>query len=148
VVNEGETVSVTIKDVDLIKRRISLSLRDAEGDPWLEVPEKFPVGKTIQGTIEKKADFGFFVSVAPGITGLLPKSKISKSYDAASIEKLKEGAAIFVVVEEVNPWERKMTLGPGGDADTQNWQDYSKDTPSSMGALGEKLQEAMKRKRK
>lgn len=148
VVNEGETVTVTIKAVDLVKRRISLSLREAEGDPWLEVPEKYPVGKSIQGTVEKRENFGFFISVAPGVTGLLPKSKISKSYDAASIEKLKEGDAISVVVEELDPWERKMTLGPGGEIDTQNWQEYSKDAPSAMGALGEKLQEALKPKTK
>jgi hypothetical protein len=41
-----------------------------------------------------------------------------------------------------------MTLGPGGELDTQDWQDYSKEAPSAMGALGEKLQEALKQKTK
>ena len=65
----GETVTVVVKVVEPEKRRISLSLRDAEGDPWSEVLERFPAGKRVEGVIEKKEKFGYFVRLAPGITG-------------------------------------------------------------------------------
>ncbi len=148
VVAEGETVSVLIKDIDVEKQRMSLSLRDAEGDPWLEVADKYPVGQSVEGMIENKESFGFFVRLEPGVTGLLPKSKIADSYDASSIEKLKEGDAITVVVEELNPGERKVTLGPGDAADMKNWKRFNEEDTSSLGALGEKLQEALARSRK
>ena len=57
-VTVGETVSVLIKEVDLEKRRISLSIRDAEGDPWIDVSEKYTAGQAIEGILEKKESFG------------------------------------------------------------------------------------------
>ena len=41
IVNPGESVAVMIKDIDLDQRRISLSMRDAEGDPWVDIKEKY-----------------------------------------------------------------------------------------------------------
>jgi small subunit ribosomal protein S1 len=82
----------------------------------------------------------------PGITGLLPKSKISKSYDPASIEKLKEGDAITVKVEEINPKERRITLDVSDSTQGDGWKEFSKDQESPMGALGEKLMKALKDK--
>jgi len=148
VVAEGEIVSVMIKDVDVEKRRISLSLKDAEGDPWLDVAERYPVGQSVEGTVENKESFGFFIRLEPGVTGLLPKSKIADSYDASSIEKLKEGDAITIIVEELNPGERKITLGPGDSADVKNWKGFNEDKSPSLGTLGEKLQEALARNKK
>ncbi len=148
VVAEGEIVSVMIKDVDVEKRRISLSLKDAEGDPWLDVAEKYPVGQSVEGTVEKKESFGLFIRLEPGVTGLLPKSKIADSYDAASIEKLKQGDAITIIVEALNPGERKITLGPGDSADVKNWKGFNEDKTPSLGTLGEKLQEALARNKK
>jgi small subunit ribosomal protein S1 len=54
IVTPGESVFVLVKDLDLANRRISLSIRDAEGDPWSEVPHKYSVGQRVEGVIEKK----------------------------------------------------------------------------------------------
>ncbi|MFC1828496.1 S1 RNA-binding domain-containing protein [Thermodesulfobacteriota bacterium] len=72
VVSPGQAVSVMVKSCDPKKRRISLSLRDAEGDPWLNVPEKYRSGQAVKGSIEKKENFGYFVLLEPGVTGFLP----------------------------------------------------------------------------
>jgi len=146
VVSAGDTVSVMIKDMDIPKKRISLSLRDAEGDPWMDIQAKYPAGRTLKGTIEKKESYGLFISLEPGITGLLPKSKLSKSHVAASIERLREGEYLPVIIEALNPEDRKITLAPADAADTDNWQEYAQDGNQSLGSLGEKLQAAMKRK--
>jgi len=148
VVHAGDLVSVMIKDVDLAKKRLSLSLRDAEGDPWLVAQNKYAIGTSVRGTVEKKESFGLFISLEPGITGLLPKSKMPKSYDAASIEKLKQGDTLMVMIEELNPQEKKMTLAPADSSDLENWQHYIEEGQSALGSLGEKLQAAMKRKNK
>jgi small subunit ribosomal protein S1 len=147
-VTPGDTVSVLVKAVDAENKRISLSMKDAEGDPWIEVPDKYPPGKAVSGTLEKKERFGYFITLAPGITGLMPISKISKSYDAGQIEKMKPGDAITVIVEEVNPRERKISLGPGDSADGEAWQEFTKPQSGPMGALGEKLQQALQAKEK
>ena len=143
VVNPGETVSVVVKEIDAVKRRISLSIKDAEGDPWLDVQEKYHVGQVVEGNIEKKEPFGYFVTLAPGITGLLPKSGIKRSPQPSMIEKLKPGNTITVVIEQLKPDERRITLGPGDSRDEGDWRGFAKDTQKSLGSLGEKLQQAL-----
>jgi small subunit ribosomal protein S1 len=143
IVSPGENVFVLIKDLDLANRRISLSIRDAEGDPWGEVPQKYSVGQTVEGVIEKKEKFGYFITLSPGVTGLLPKSKISQSSQSTAIDKLKEGSTIPVVIAEISDRERKMTLAPGTSGDEHDWQQFTEEDQSSLGALGEKLQEAL-----
>jgi len=143
IVTPGESVFVLVKDLDLANRRISLSIRDAEGDPWSEVPQKYSAGQRVEGVIEKKEKFGYFITLSPGVTGLLPKSKISQSSQSTAIEKLKEGNTIPVVITEISAKERKMTLAPGTSGDEQDWQQFTKEDQSSLGSLGEKLQEAL-----
>jgi small subunit ribosomal protein S1 len=146
-VSIGETVSVLIKEVDLEKRRLSLSIRDAEGDPWIDVAEKYTAGQALEGILEKKENFGYFITLEPGITGLLPKSNIRKLSEPSVVEKVKEGDVIPVLIESINPEERKITLAPGNAADEQNWQTFTDSSKSSMGSLGEKLQRAMSQKK-
>ena len=147
VVTVGETVSVMIKEIDLEKRRLSLSIRDAEGDPWVTVAGKYTIGQSVEGILEKKEKFGFFISLEPGITGLMPKSRLGGSHKLTEIAKLREGDSLPVVIEAIDTAERKMTLIPADTGDEQNWQKFSSNSPSSMGSLGEKLQHALDRKK-
>jgi len=144
VVTPGEKVSVLVKELDAKARRISLSIRDALGDPWIEVSDKFSVGQVVNGTLEKKEKFGYFVALAPGITGLLPKSKISGAEKPAIIGQLKEGDSLVVTVEEILPRERKIILIPGDSKDDDAWKNFAQpEAPLSNSDLAEKLQKAM-----
>ncbi len=146
-VSVGETVSVLIKEIDLEKKRLALSIRDAEGDPWVAVSDKYTTGQALEGILEKKENFGYFVTLEPGITGLLPKSNIHRLSEPAVVEKLKEGDLIPVLIENINPAERKITLAPGNTADERNWQTFTNSSNSAMGSLGEKLQHALSKKK-
>jgi small subunit ribosomal protein S1 len=147
VVTPGETVSVLVKEIDAGGRRISLSIRDAEGDPWIEVSDKFSVGQVVTGTLEKKEKFGYFVTLAPGITGLLPKSKITGIAKPTAIEQLKIGDLLAVTVAEIHPLERKITLTPGGSKGEADWKDFTPAaTRAPMSDLAEKLLRAMSSK--
>ena len=147
VVSPGEDVSVMVKQVDADKKRLSLSIRDAEGDPWIDVTEKYSVGQALEGLLEKKEKFGYFVTLEPGVTGLLPKSNLARLQGASQLEKLQPGDAIPVIVEAVNAPERRITLAPGNTADERNWQSFAGGSRSSLGSLGEKLQHALDRKK-
>ncbi len=146
IVNSGDTVNVLIKEIDMDKKRVSLSIRDAEGDPWVGIQEKYKVGQTIKGTIEKKERFGYFIILEPGITGLLPKSKIGQSYKPALIEKLREGDSITVVIHDIDPGQRRITLDPGDSMHNDKWKEYAGDDSKPMSSLGEKLRLALKTK--
>lgn len=147
VVSPGDLVNVVVKEVDIPKRRISLSIKDAEGDPWMEVDVKYRVGQALEGTLEKKEKFGYFIALEPGITGLLPASKIRAAQKSSEIEKLKAGDPVTVIIEEIHAKERKMTLGPVDSAEEGDWKKFSKqgDKPSTL--LGEKLRRAMEEKK-
>ena len=146
VVQVGEIVAVVVKEIDLARRRVSLSIKDAEGDPWLDVPEKYRVGLSVNGTIERKEKFGYFVSLEPGVTGLLPVSKIKNSLKPGQIEKLKQGDSITVLVEEVHPSERKITLSPGDAKDEEGWKEFAESDQRKTSFFGEKLQQALQKK--
>lgn len=151
VVSPGDAVVVSIKTIDTLARRISLSLKDAEGDPWNDIDSKYAVGQTVSGILEKKEPFGMFITLEPGVTGLLPKSRIEAAPDPSAADRLKPGDAVLVVVQEIHPGERKITLGLPESGDQKAWQDYSADrtpapTVSSMGDLGDKLRAALKSK--
>ena len=149
VVKAGETVSVVIKEVDAKARRISLSLRDALGDPWLEVPDKFSVGQVIIGTVEKKEKFGYFITLAPGITGLLPKSKFGGAEKPGLIEQLKAGDPIAVTVEEIHSFDRKITLAPGDAKEEGAWKNFAETANRApVSDLAEKLRLAMESKKR
>ena len=147
VVNPGETVNVMIKTIDVTHRKVSLSIRDAAGDPWLEVAEKYAVGQSVNGTIEKKERFGYFVSLEPGIQGLLPKSKIAASTMSAQIEKLKEGSTISVTISSIDTDLRRISLAPPDSVDTGEWRKFADQSQQSLGALGEKLKAALASKK-
>ncbi len=142
VVKTGEVVGVMIKNIDAAARRISLSMKDVEGDPWLAVGERYRVGQTVHGRIEKKEPFGIFVSLEPGITGLLPKSNLDRSSDGQRIASLREGEAVPVVVHAVNAEERKITLAAGDAAEETNWRAFTGQS-EVMGSLGAKLKKAL-----
>lgn len=146
IVEVNDETEVMIKEIKPDTRRISLSIRDAEGDPWIDVERKYPVGKKVEGIIEKKEAFGIFVILEPGITGLLPKSRLKRYHSPAAIDKLKTGDAMHVVITQVQPEEKKLTLDPADASDEDDWKAYSQGAQSSLGSLGEILQKAMKDK--
>ena len=149
IVQPGESVSVLVKEVDAGGRRISLSIRDAEGDPWADVSEKYSPGQKVMGTLEKKEPFGYFVTLEPGVTGLLPKSKIQRAAQAGDLEKLKEGDSLPVTLEEIRTRDRRITLGPGDSAEEGAWKNFTQTSVTPpMSDLAEKLQQALSSKKK
>jgi len=160
VVSSGDVVPVTVKKIDPAARRISLSMKDAEGDPWIDIEKNYPVGRPVSGRIEKKEKFGFFIELEPGITGLLPASKIRDAAEKGGrdVEQLKPGDTIRVVVDTIDTAGRKISLGLGDSPDEDDWKAYEKEArrpeakeqPQSgggLGDLGEKLKAAIKDRR-
>lgn len=148
VVQPGQVLPVMVKEVDTDRRRIGLSIRDAEGDPWQDVERKLAKGQPVDGTVEKQESFGIFVRLAPGIVGLLPKSAVSRSPEAARMEKLKPGDTVAVTIENINAAERKISLKPRDSGDEDAWRSYQAETggSSSLSALGEQLARALKKR--
>ncbi|MDR2051314.1 MAG: S1 RNA-binding domain-containing protein [Deltaproteobacteria bacterium] len=111
----GDTVSVKVKEVDPEKRRVSLSLREAAGDPWAGAEEDFPLDSEQSGRLEKRADFGLFIALAPGVTGLMPNSLLAGTSGKSKFDRLSVGETVQVRIAELNAQTRKITLAPAGE---------------------------------
>ena len=72
-----DTVEAVILSINPAERRLSLGLKQALGDPWTVVPQKFPAGSVIEGPVARLTKFGAFVQLAEGIEGLVHISEIS-----------------------------------------------------------------------
>ena len=72
-----DTVEAVILSITPAERRLSLGLKQALGDPWTVVPQKFPAGSVIEGPVTRLTKFGAFVQLAEGIEGLVHISEIS-----------------------------------------------------------------------
>src|SRR5262249_13701007 len=76
-VKPGETVEAVVVGVNAAGSRMSLGLKQALGDPWAEVPQKFPVGSVVEGPVTSITKFGAFVQIAEGVEGMIHVSEIS-----------------------------------------------------------------------
>lgn len=146
----GDRVKVKILKIseEDSRLRISLSIKQGGGsaDPWLEIPMKYPVGTIFEGVVDKKEAFGIFVTILPGITGLLPKSKWRDVIESKPYESAKRGDLLKVQIDEIKFEERKVSLGvPSGDED-QSWREHQKasSTSSGFGALAAAFSKAKK----
>ena len=145
VVTTGETVGVVIKGIDIEKKRISLSIRDALGDPWIGVSQKYTPGTLVEGLVEKKESFGIFIQLEEGVTGLLPSSNIKRSANTAAFDSLKPGDTVKVMVENTEEDQRRISLTPPDQKEVGNWKQYAKPEKKTMGTMGDLLMEAMKK---
>ncbi len=76
-VKTGETVEVVILGVNSANSGLSLGLKQALGDPWIDVAQKFPVGSVIEGPVTSITKFGAFVQLVEGVEGMVHVSEIS-----------------------------------------------------------------------
>ena len=109
--NVGEAVEVEVIRVEADKGRVGLSIRRLQSDPWTDFVAAHPVGSTLTGNVVRLQDFGAFVSVAPGIEGLLHVSAISaESRINHPQEVLTGGQDIEVVIEKIELDRRRVGL--------------------------------------
>ncbi|MCA9735885.1 30S ribosomal protein S1, partial [candidate division KSB1 bacterium] len=98
----GEKVKVSILSVDKDKNRISLSMKDLAPDPWEKYSAELVIGNSFKGTVVRKADFGLFVQLAPGIDGLLHVSQIKSN--------TKLGDADYAIGKTLTGWIRSLDI--------------------------------------
>lgn len=112
VVKPGETVEAVILSVKPDERRISLGLKQALGDPWADVTQKFAVGSAIEGPVTNLTKFGAFVQLSEGIEGMVHVSDISadKRIDHPQ-DVLKAGQTVKALVLAIDPEKRQIRLG-------------------------------------
>jgi small subunit ribosomal protein S1 len=128
VVKVGDMVTVTVKDIDPVQKRIALTMKQVEQDPWFEAAARFPVGKEVKGVVERLKPFGAIVELAPGLTGLLPVGMIKRKFGEAYKPQTVPGKELDVKIANLDQAARKVLLSlvgvEEGDADQRDYLEY------------------------
>jgi small subunit ribosomal protein S1 len=112
VVKPGDTVDVVVLGVNPADRRISLGLKQALGDPWADVPQRFPVGAVVEGTVISLQKFGAFVQLSEGVEGMIHVGDISAEKRINHPQdELKMNQVVKAQVLEIDGEKRRLRLG-------------------------------------
>jgi small subunit ribosomal protein S1 len=112
VVKPGETVEVVILQVNAAEHRLSLGLKQALGDPWAEVAQRFAVGSAVEGPVTNLTKFGAFVQLSEGIEGMVHVSDITAEKRINSPhDMLRVGQVVKAQVLAIDLEKRQMRLG-------------------------------------
>ena len=106
IIEIGQEIDVVVSEVDADKRRLSLSLRAIEPNPWEQVADTHHVGSRIKGVVRNLTDFGAFVEIVPGVDGLVHISDMSWTrrinHPSEVVQKGEEVEAVITSVDVVN----------------------------------------------
>lgn len=112
VLRKGQEVKVEVISIDSDRKRIGLSMKRQEIDPWDEVATTYEVGQLVQGTITKLTKFGAFARLvdAPDIEGLIHISELSEQRVNHPKEVVREGDKLTLRVVKVDVKNRRLGL--------------------------------------
>jgi len=109
VLTVGEEVEVYVLRVDRDRKRIGLSLKRLQPDPWHVAEEKYEVGQIVKGTITNIVDFGAFARIEDGIEGLIHVTELSDG-DFAPRDLVREGEELYVKILSMDGDRQRMGL--------------------------------------
>jgi small subunit ribosomal protein S1 len=112
IVATSQEVDVLILDVDEPKRRISLGLKQAQGNPWEVFLEAHPPGSILEGEIRNITEFGLFIGIGPELDGMVHMSDLS--WDEAgetAMAKFEKGQVVKAKVLDVDVEKERISLG-------------------------------------
>lgn len=119
VLEVGQEIEAAILQLDWQRDRISLSMKSLIADPWDSATERYPLGSKHVGKVVRLADFGAFVSLEPGIDGLVHDSELNKASGDGPRGglSLKLGQELSVEVLGVDMDRRRISLKPAASAE-------------------------------
>ncbi len=108
----GDEVDVVVLDIKPSDRRVSLGIKQALPDPWLQTAEKYPVGTVVTGKVRNIAEFGAFIEIEDGFDGLVHVGDVSWTGRVKNPhEVFKKGEPITAKVLKIDPENRRVSLG-------------------------------------
>ena len=130
VVNEGDIIEAQILRINLEDKKISLSLKALQPDPWDVIGETINEGDIVSGVIENVVNFGAFIKISNGLTGLLPASKIKIA--KVDLDSKNVGEEFKVRIVKIDKDAKRISLEPTNmpesfNDDKDGWHKYKKE---------------------
>ncbi|MEO8607793.1 MAG: S1 RNA-binding domain-containing protein [Chloroflexota bacterium] len=125
VLNVGDEVQVYVLRLDTEGKRIGLSLKRLQKNPWAQAEELYHVGQLVEGVVSRVAQFGAFVSLDPGIEALLHASQLSEPPPIDPTLIVHEGQHLLMRVISIEPDRQRLglSLKEVGDEEKAKWQE-------------------------
>jgi len=144
VVNIGDKVDVYILHLDDQGKRIGLSLKRLQPNPWSLVDDLYHIGQLVEGTISRVEPFGAFVSLDPGIEALLHVSQMTDNSNEEPIRHLYEGQKLLMRVISIESDKQRLglSLKEVTDAEQEQWDERQIEEIAEAQALARAEEEA------
>jgi len=142
----GEEIEVVLLNVDLEKQKVSLGIKQLEGDIWEDFFQRQKVGDVLKVKIVRIADFGVFVEIMPGIEGVVFNSELDDNRIENPAEVFKIGEEKMAKIIKLNPSARKISLSfrqAQMDQQKKEFQKYLEGQSDRL-TLGDLLREQLK----
>lgn len=110
VVDVGDKIDVKVKDVDVERERISLSLRALQPSPWDAIDDIYNEGDLVEGTVSNVVNFGAFVTLPEGIEGLIHSSEMEIIGPGTPEDVVQVGDDVLVRIVSIEPDRHRMAL--------------------------------------
>jgi small subunit ribosomal protein S1 len=112
IVSTSQEVEVVVLDVDASKRRVSLGLKQATGNPWERFLESHPIGSTVEGEVKNATEFGLFIGLDGDIDGMVHLSDIDwNTAGEEAMARFKKGESVKARVLDVDVEKERISLG-------------------------------------
>ena len=112
IVSTSQEVEVQVLEVDPVKRRISLGLKQTIRNPWEVFVESHPIGSTVEGEVKNKTEFGLFLGLEGDVDGMVHLSDLDwKRPGEQVIDEYKKGDIVHAQVLDVDVEKERISLG-------------------------------------
>src|SRR6195952_1203779 len=112
IVSTSQEVEVQVLEVDAVKRRISLGLKQTLSNPWESFAERFPVGSIVEGDVKNKTEFGLFIGLDGDVDGMVHLSDLDWNRPGEQvIDDFKKGDIVRAQVLDVDVEKERISLG-------------------------------------
>ncbi len=145
----GSTVQGWIRDIDTDNHRIGLTMRRVpDRNPWERIEMRYQEGQIVEGTVENGADFGVFVELEPGLSGLIPISELGVERDTDPRTVFPPGEKVKVKIMTLDPGRQRISLSVKAYKKDQERQEYANhmnkgSSEPTMTGFGAQLQAAL-----
>jgi small subunit ribosomal protein S1 len=110
VLKPGDKVRVYVLSVDNDRKRIALSIKRTQNEPWSTVSERYHLGQTVEGTITQLASFGAFARIEDGVEGLIHVSEMGDGRVQHPRDVVQEGDSVQARIIRIDPARKRMGL--------------------------------------
>src|SRR3954453_2359411 len=110
VLRVGQEIDVYVLGINAQEKKIALSIKRTQAEPWSQVAAKYEVGQLVRGTVTQLANFGAFARIEDGIEGLIHVSELTDERITHPKQVVKEGDDLLLRIIRIDPQRRRMGL--------------------------------------